>query len=60
MRRQVHYFQQFMQDQEGLTVVEYVVAAALLVGALVVFFTGYEVTLSGKINQTVSSLPEGN
>lgn len=31
----------FIQDEEGLTVVEYVVGAGLLVGGLAVFFAGY-------------------
>lgn len=32
---------QFIEDEEGLTVVEYVVGAGLMVGGLAVFFAGY-------------------
>lgn len=44
----------FMQDEEGLTVVEYVVGAGLLVAALTGIFTGLgedmKATLDGLIS----------
>ncbi|GAM54377.1 hypothetical protein JCM19231_2266 [Vibrio ishigakensis] len=45
----------FLRNQDGLTVVEYVVAAALLVGAIAVIFTGLEVSLTTSFNKTISS-----
>ncbi|MDE1272520.1 Flp family type IVb pilin [Vibrio aestuarianus] len=39
MKRFYEQVKTFMQDEEGLSVVEYVVGAALLVGALSAVFT---------------------
>ncbi|QIA64079.1 Flp family type IVb pilin [Vibrio astriarenae] len=39
----------FMQDEEGLTVVEYVVGAALLVIALGVMFQNWGTILQGEL-----------
>ena len=40
----------FIYDEEGLTAIEYVIAAALLVTGLTVLFTGYGAALAGKLN----------
>ncbi|WP_198591736.1 hypothetical protein [Vibrio sp. 10N.286.49.B3] len=39
----------FFLDEEGLTAVEYVIGAALLAGALLSLFLGYQGTLITKI-----------
>ncbi|MDN3698944.1 Flp family type IVb pilin [Vibrio cortegadensis] len=44
----------FMQDEEGLTVVEYVVGAGLLVAALSVIFGQFGTTLNTKLNAAIS------
>ncbi|MGF1741217.1 Flp family type IVb pilin [Vibrio profundum] len=41
---------QFIKDEEGLTTVEYVVGAGLLVGGLAVFFAGYSGILSTEFD----------
>ncbi|ELK8509960.1 Flp family type IVb pilin [Vibrio vulnificus] len=46
MSNLLHKAKAFMQDEEGLSVVEYVVGAALLVIAIGSVFTG----LGGKLN----------
>ena len=40
----------FIKDEEGLTAIEYVIAAALLVTGLTVLFTGYGAALATKLN----------
>jgi pilus assembly protein Flp/PilA len=42
----------FLKDEEGLTAVEYAVAAALVAGGLVAAFTA----LGGKISQVLNGL----
>ena len=39
----------FMKDEDGLTAIEYVIAAALLVTGLTVLFTGYGAALAAKL-----------
>lgn len=46
----------FLKDQNGLTVVEYVFAAALLVGAVALIFLSLEVGLTSKFNNSISSI----
>ncbi|MDN3717476.1 Flp family type IVb pilin [Vibrio breoganii] len=46
----------FMQDEEGLTVVEYVIGAALLVLALVGVFSALRDGLSASLSATISSI----
>lgn len=48
----------FLSDQRGLTVVEYVLAAALLVGSVALVFFSLEVGLSSKFSNTISSIGE--
>jgi pilus assembly protein Flp/PilA len=47
---------EFMQDEEGLTVIEYVIGAALLVLGLTTVFSGLGTTLSAKLNTIVNGL----
>lgn len=46
----------FIRDEEGLTVMEYVIGAALLVVALGVMFTGYGTALLAKMNAILDSI----
>lgn len=44
----------FIRDEEGLSVVEYVVGAALLVAALGALFAGFGTTLNNKVDGALS------
>ncbi|AAO10157.1 Flp pilus assembly protein [Vibrio vulnificus] len=44
----------FICDEEGLSVVEYVVGAALLVLAIGTLFSGYDTKLNNKIDGALS------
>ncbi|MCG6232791.1 Flp family type IVb pilin [Vibrio furnissii] len=44
----------FWKDEEGLSVVEYVVGAGLLVTALGVIFSGWGTTLQSELNDIFS------
>ncbi|NOH82980.1 MULTISPECIES: Flp family type IVb pilin [Vibrio] len=44
----------FMQDEEGLTVVEYVVGAGLLVAALSAIFTGLGTDMKNKLDNLIT------
>jgi pilus assembly protein Flp/PilA len=46
---------EFMQDEEGLTAIEYVIAAALLVAGLTTVFTGYGEALQAKLTDILAS-----
>ncbi|MFS1865901.1 Flp family type IVb pilin [Vibrio breoganii] len=46
----------FFNDEEGLTVVEYVIGAALLVLALVGVFNALKTGLSSSLNDTISAI----
>ena len=45
-----------MKDEEGLTVIEYVIGAALLVLGLTTVFSGLGATLAAKLNSIVNDL----
>lgn len=47
----------FLKDEEGLTVVEYVIGAALLVLALVGVFAALRDGLSQSLSNTLDSIP---
>ncbi|MDN3717478.1 Flp family type IVb pilin [Vibrio breoganii] len=47
----------FFKDEEGLTVVEYVIGAALLVLALVGVFSALRDGLSASLSNTLNNLP---
>jgi pilus assembly protein Flp/PilA len=46
---------QFMRDEEGLTVVEYVVGAALLIAVLAVVFNNLGTNLQTKLDSAINS-----
>lgn len=46
----------FWQDEEGLTIVEYAVAGALVAAALVLAFTNLGAAAKGVINDLITAL----
>ena len=46
----------FIVDEEGLTAIEYVIAAALLVTGLTVLFSTYGSSLASKLNATLAKI----
>ncbi|SDG66049.1 pilus assembly protein Flp/PilA [Vibrio xiamenensis] len=54
MNKLINSIQSFMKDEEGLTVVEYVVGAGLLVIALGVLFTNWGTLLQTKLEAVLS------
>ncbi|EHU5002935.1 Flp family type IVb pilin [Vibrio vulnificus] len=55
MSNLLHKAKAFMQDEEGLSVVEYVVGAALLVVALGLVFNNLGTNLQTKLDGAVGS-----
>lgn len=49
-------FVSFIKDESGLTAIEYVIAASLLVGALITLFSGFGDTLNGKLTATLAKI----
>ncbi|MCF7354018.1 Flp family type IVb pilin [Vibrio sp. CK2-1] len=45
----------FIDDEEGLTIVEYVLGAAALAAAITVIFTNWGSTLQTKLNGIITS-----
>lgn len=46
----------FMKDEDGLTAIEYVIAAALLVAGLTILFQGYGQALADKLQEVLDSI----
>ncbi|MFA0080965.1 Flp family type IVb pilin [Vibrio breoganii] len=46
----------FLKDEEGLTVVEYVIGAAMLVGGLTLVFNTLGTQLSGKLSEVIDDI----
>ena len=46
----------FLRDEEGLTIVEYAVAAGLISGAVVLAFTNLGAVILGVINTLIAAL----
>jgi len=46
----------FIRDEDGLTVLEYVIGAGLLVLGLTVIFTNYGNTLGAKLNSIIANI----
>jgi pilus assembly protein Flp/PilA len=46
----------FLRDEEGLTIVEYAVAAGLIASAVVIAFTNLGTTVLGIINGLIADL----
>ncbi|EMK6669144.1 Flp family type IVb pilin [Vibrio fluvialis] len=55
MNKFTKFVKDFWQDEEGLTVVEYVVGAGLIVAALSVVFGNWGTTLETKLNSVFPS-----
>ncbi|MBL4237490.1 Flp family type IVb pilin [Vibrio fluvialis] len=55
MNKFTKFVKDFWQDEEGLSVVEYVVGAGLLVAALGVIFSGWGTTLQTQLNNIFTS-----
>lgn len=55
MNRVLINIQEFLKDEEGLTVVEYVVGAGLLVAGLTGIFTTFSSTLQTQLGLVFSS-----
>ncbi|MEZ9660761.1 Flp family type IVb pilin [Vibrio sp. 10N.261.52.F3] len=49
---------EFMKDEEGLTVVEYVIGAALLVIGIATLFNSLGTQLETKLNTTIGKIKE--
>ncbi|GAM69831.1 hypothetical protein JCM19236_5129 [Vibrio sp. JCM 19236] len=56
MDKMIKHIKAFARDEEGLTVVEYVIGAALLVAGLVIIFSNLGQSLSDKLNTTISEI----
>ncbi|MBY7841155.1 Flp family type IVb pilin [Vibrio fluvialis] len=54
MNKFTKFVKDFWQDEEGLTVVEYVIAAGLLAAALAVLFQGWGSILQAKLQAIFS------
>ncbi len=46
----------FMKDEDGLTAIEYVIAAALLVAGLTVLFSTYGTALQAKLTEILAAI----
>ena len=46
----------FIKDEDGLTAIEYVIAAALLVAGLTVLFQGYGAALKLKLDEILAAI----
>ena len=44
----------FIKDEDGLTAIEYVIAASLLVAGLTTIFTNFGTTLAAKLNGIIA------
>ncbi|MEL0608654.1 Flp family type IVb pilin [Vibrio echinoideorum] len=51
---------EFMKDEEGLTVVEYVIGAALLVVGIATMFDSLGTKLETKLNAVVDNISDGS
>ncbi|MBW3694241.1 Flp family type IVb pilin [Vibrio sp. T187] len=56
MNKFINNVKAFMNDEEGLSVVEYVVGAALLVGALSAVFSTLGTSLTSELSSALSSI----
>ncbi len=56
MDKMINQIKAFANDEEGLTVVEYVIGAALLVAGLVIIFSNLGQSLSNKLNTVISEI----
>ncbi len=56
MDKIINQIKAFAKDEEGLTVVEYVIGAALLVAGLVIIFSNLGQSLSSKLNTVINEI----
>jgi pilus assembly protein Flp/PilA len=56
MSKFIKFCKEFAANEEGLTVVEYVIGAALLVGGLTVVFQNLGSDLDAKLSSTISGI----
>lgn len=56
MSKFIKFCKEFAANEEGLTVVEYVVGAALLVAGLTVIFSTLGSQLSTKLNNVITEI----
>jgi len=56
----IKFCQDFYRDEEGLTVVEYVVGAGLLVAGFSVLFDTFSSTLSSKLGDIADNIGDGS
>ena len=56
MSKFLNICKEFMNDEEGLTVIEYVIGAAMLVLGLTTIFSGIGNTLSNKLSAIVNAI----
>ena len=54
MKKLFNEVNRFIVDEEGLTALEYVIAAALLAVALATLFSGYGSTLQSKLTSSLA------
>lgn len=59
MNKFIKFCQDFYRDEEGLTVVEYVVGAGLLVAGFSVLFANFSSTLSDKLSDIAGNIGDG-
>ena len=52
----MHALTKFIRDEEGLTAIEYVIGASLLVAGLTLLFTGFGAKLAEKLNTIIASI----
>ncbi|GEA61691.1 Flp family type IVb pilin [Vibrio comitans] len=55
MDQYLRFVCKFWQDQTGLSVVEYVIAAAFLVAAITTVFLAWQIGLSNTLSDVISS-----
>ena len=52
----MHALTKFIRDEEGLTAIEYVICASLLVAGLTLIFSGMGAALAAKLTAIINSL----
>jgi len=55
----LHHLRVFLQDEEGLTMVEYAVAGALITAAAVAAFTGLGAAVVAQITAITAAITAG-
>ncbi|NAZ45892.1 Flp family type IVb pilin [Vibrio toranzoniae] len=58
MDKLLNNFKEFIKDEEGLTVIEYVIGAAMLVLGLTTIFTGVGAALATKLTNIIELITD--